>query len=194
MGTAGKAAAAVEQPAVQGGKELTEPPASESERQVVKPRPRKVQGVTYRVATPLGTAFITVNVNGNDEPFEVFANVGKAGSDTASVSEAVGRLISMILRLPSPLTPTERLREVVGQLKGIGGGRHLGYGRARIRSLPDAIAQVLAEHLGITETEDAIPSRPMPESVGDLCPECGQATLVFEEGCQKCYSCGYTEC
>ena len=186
---------------------MAEPPASESERQVVKPRPRKVQGVTYRVATPLGTAFITVNTNGNDEPFEVFANVGKAGSDTASVSEAVGRLISMILRLPSPLTPTERLREVAAQLKGIGGGRHLGYGRARIRSLPDAIAQVLAEHLGIAEVEEASelegaehplgeasPSQPMHESVGDLCPECGQATLVFEEGCQKCYSCGYTEC
>ena len=173
---------------------MAEPPAPASERQVVKPRPRRVQGVTYRVATPLGTAFITVNINGNEEPFEVFANVGKAGSDTASVSEAVGRLISLILRLPSPLTPTERLREVVGQLKGIGGGRHLGYGRARIRSLPDAIAQVLAEHLGIAENEEAASSQPVPESVGDLCPECGQATLVFEEGCQKCYSCGYTEC
>jgi ribonucleoside-diphosphate reductase alpha chain len=194
IGTAGKAVPAVEPPAVVGGKEVTEPSAADSVRQVVKPRPRKVQGVTYRVATPLGTAFITVNVNGNEEPFEVFANVGKAGSDTASVSEAVGRLISLILRLPSPLSPTERLREVVGQLKGIGGGRHLGYGRARIRSLPDAIAQVLAEHLGLAEAEEAAPSQPMPESVGDLCPECGQATLVFEEGCQKCYSCGYTEC
>ncbi len=194
VGTAGKTAPAAEGPAVEGGKGMAEPPAPESARQVVKPRPRKVQGVTYRVATPLGTAFITVNTNGNDEPFEVFANVGKAGSDTASVSEAVGRLISMILRLPSPLTPTERLREVAGQLKGIGGGRHLGYGRARIRSLPDAIAQVLAEHLGIAEVEETASSQPTPESVGDLCPECGQATLVFEEGCQKCYSCGYTEC
>jgi ribonucleoside-diphosphate reductase alpha chain len=194
VGTAGKVAPTIEWPAVQGGKEMTEPPAPERERQIVKPRPRKVQGVTYRVATPLGTAFITVNINGNEEPFEVFANVGKAGSDTASVSEAVGRLISLILRLPSPLTPTERLREVVGQLKGIGGGRHLGYGRARIRSLPDAIAQVLAEHLGIAEVEEAAPSQPMPESVGDLCPECGQASLIYEEGCEKCYSCGYTEC
>jgi ribonucleoside-diphosphate reductase alpha chain len=178
----------------QDGKDAMETPAPEPNRQIVKPRPRRVQGVTYRVATPLGTAFITVNVNGNDEPFEVFANVGKAGSDTASVSEAMGRLISLILRLPSPLTPTERLREVVGQLKGIGGGRHLGYGRARIRSLPDAVAQVLAEHLGIADPEELASAQPAPESVGDLCPECGQATLVFEEGCQKCHSCGYTEC
>jgi ribonucleoside-diphosphate reductase alpha chain len=194
VGTTRKAAPPVEQPLTNGGRDMAEPPAPERERQVVKPRPRKVNGVTYRVATPLGTAFITVNINGNEEPFEVFANVGKAGSDTASVSEAMGRLISLILRLPSPLTPTERLREVVGQLKGIGGGRHLGYGRARIRSLPDAMAQVLAEHLGMADVEEAPPSQAVPDSVGDLCPECGQGTLVFEEGCQKCYSCGYTEC
>jgi ribonucleoside-diphosphate reductase alpha chain len=195
FGTASKAVPAVAMNAAKGDSPSTEPATPDSHRQIVKPRPRKVQGVTYRVATPLGTAFITVNVNGNDEPFEVFANVGKAGSDTASVSEAMGRLISMILRLPSPLTPTERLREVAAQLKGIGGGRHLGYGRARIRSLPDAVAQVLAEHLGIAEVEEvAAPSQAVPESVGDLCPECGQGTLVFEEGCQKCYSCGYTEC
>jgi ribonucleoside-diphosphate reductase alpha chain len=184
-----------------GGKEVR-PSAIEAQApavpaapgKAIKPRPRKVQGVTYRVASPLGTAFITVNTNGNGEPFEVFANVGKAGSDTASVSEAMGRLISLALRFPSPLTPTERLRAIVGQLQGIGGGRHLGYGPGRIRSLPDAMAQVLAEHLGMVEERDTRPGQPLQESVGDLCPDCGQATLVFEEGCQKCYSCGYSEC
>ncbi len=30
--------------------------------------------------------------------------------------------------------------------------------------------------------------------IGDLCPDCGQAALVSEEGCCKCYSCGYSEC
>jgi ribosomal protein L37E len=30
--------------------------------------------------------------------------------------------------------------------------------------------------------------------VGDLCKECGQATLVYEEGCKKCLSCGFNEC
>jgi ribonucleoside-diphosphate reductase alpha chain len=28
----------------------------------------------------------------------------------------------------------------------------------------------------------------------DLCPECGDAALVYEEGCAKCHSCGYSEC
>jgi ribonucleoside-diphosphate reductase alpha chain len=30
--------------------------------------------------------------------------------------------------------------------------------------------------------------------VGDLCPECGQAAVINEEGCRKCYACGYSEC
>ena len=30
--------------------------------------------------------------------------------------------------------------------------------------------------------------------IGDICPECGQASVINEEGCRKCYSCGYSEC
>src|SRR5882724_4093455 len=74
----------------------------------VKPRPHSLTGATYRMETPIGTAFITVNDNGGGEPFEVFVQVGKAGSDTMAVAEALGRLVSLVLRLPSPLTPTRR--------------------------------------------------------------------------------------
>ncbi|MEK6662171.1 MAG: LAGLIDADG family homing endonuclease, partial [candidate division NC10 bacterium] len=109
----------------------------------VKPRPRTVKGVTYRAETPLGVAYITVNQSGEGEPFEVFANVGKVGSDTSAVSEAIGRLVSLILRLPSPMSPRERVEQIVNQLSGIGGRRPMGFGKDRVRSLPDAIAQVL---------------------------------------------------
>ena len=30
--------------------------------------------------------------------------------------------------------------------------------------------------------------------IGDLCPDCGQAAVVYEEGCRKCYACAYSEC
>ena len=26
------------------------------------------------------------------------------------------------------------------------------------------------------------------------CPDCGAGQLVFEEGCKKCYVCGFSEC
>ena len=172
-----------------------------------RPRPSLLRGITYRKETPLGTAYVTVNINGGDKPFEVFMNVGKAGSDVAAVSEALGRLISLILRLPSPLDERDRLDEVVDQLAGIGGGRSLGFGANRVRSLPDAVAQVLREYLAETEesqneadTEEPqgyVQQLPLPitdRPIGDLCPECGQATFVPTEGCRKCYACGYSEC
>jgi ribonucleoside-diphosphate reductase alpha chain len=163
----------------------------------VRPRPHQLEGATYHLGTPLGTAYLTINVNGDGEPFEVFLNVGKAGSDTAAVAEAIGRLISLVLRIPSPLTATRRLQQVVKQLKGIGGGRTLGFGRDRVRSLPDGVAQVLAEHLGMIEPPDEekehVAQLPLFPA-GDLCPECGHAALVSEEGCRHCYSCGYSDC
>lgn len=162
----------------------------------VRPRPHVLDGRTYRVSTPLGTAYVTVNCNGEGEPFEVFLNVGKAGSDTAAVAEAIGRLISLVLRVPSPLPARRRLQQVVKHLRGIGGGRPTGFGKDRVQSLPDGVAQVLAEFLGLEEPpERETPSAQLPLfPLGDLCPECGHATLVSEEGCNRCYFCGYSEC
>jgi ribonucleoside-diphosphate reductase alpha chain len=157
---------------------------------------------------------VTVNENGGGQPFEVFLNSAKAGSDTAAVSEAIGRLISYILRMASPIPPIDRLREVIHQLSGIGGGRSLGFGPNRVRSLPDGIAQALERYYDMWQERHASPSgreeipqngngthtespasSPLPLfKIGDLCPECGQASVVNEEGCRKCYSCGYSEC
>jgi ribonucleoside-diphosphate reductase alpha chain len=34
-----------------------------------------------------------------------------------------------------------------------------------------------------------------PYSVtGNLCTQCGNNTMRYEEGCKKCVSCGYSEC
>ena len=63
-----------------------------------KPRAGILRGETHRVTTPLGQTYVTINENGQDHPFEVFIQTAKAGSDTAAVSEAIGRLISYTLR------------------------------------------------------------------------------------------------
>ncbi len=187
-----------------------------------KPRPRYLPGFTFGVETPVGKTFVTVNENGSSQPFEVFINTAKAGSDVAADGEAIGRLISYILRLSSPVEPSERLHEVWRQISGLGGGRPMGFGPNRVRSMPDGLAQVLAEYIEsraqrlsqggtpsvdqLTEGEKPTPAdlgeqvdwlkkREMSSmQIGDLCPECGQATLVNEEGCRKCYACGYSEC
>jgi ribonucleoside-diphosphate reductase alpha chain len=177
-----------------------------------KPRPRRLKGYTYSISTPLGKAFVTVNENGGNQPFEVFISTSKAGSDTAAVAEAIGRLVSYVLRLASPIVPRERLGEIARQLAGIGGGRPLGFGPNRVRSLPDGVSQALQEYVEQTEEEIlqgaengnghhpetslgfGAADKPVTFKIGDLCPECGQAAVVNEEGCRKCYACGYSEC
>jgi ribonucleoside-diphosphate reductase alpha chain len=182
-------------------------------RESKKPRPRFLKGYTYSIETPLGKTFVTVNENGGDQPFEVFINTAKAGTETAAHSEAIGRLISYLLRISSPVEPRKRLKTIMDQLAGIGGGRSLGFGANRIRSLPDGIAKALDEYLYIRHWENEIPQENQSENapelplsglsptedppktpIAELCPECGQASLVNEEGCRKCYSCGYSEC
>lgn len=71
-----------------------------------------------------------------------------------------------------------------------------------MRSLPDAIAQVLSEYLNEAEVQAlAKPATSTAEQmelplaqIGDLCPDCGQATFLYTEGCRKCHNCGYSEC
>lgn len=180
---------------------------------VVKPRPMVVHGSTYKINTPVGVAFITVNINGGGEPLEVFINVGRAGTDVFAMAEGLGRTISLALRFASHLTPQERVRQVIEQLQGIGGARTLGFGKDRIRSLPDAVAKVLAMHFETSNKDkknsDAPQEKPklvtettqpslmefkQPSGFFDICPSCGEASLVHEEGCKKCYGCGYSEC
>ena len=84
----------------------------------------------------------------------------------------------------------------------------LGFGPNRVRSLPDGIAKALDEYLfqqhwekeNVIVTPMPPEQLPIPEvntparPIGELCPECGHATLINEEGCRKCYTCGHSEC
>lgn len=171
---------------------------TEEEKLTIKPRPTVVSGKTYRIVTPVGTAFITINVNGDNQPLEVFINVGKAGSDVRADSEAIGRLISLCLRLGSNFSPQEVLTQIVDQLEGIGGSESVGFGKERIRSLADGVAKVLKNYLaGDGERSEKISEQPSLislEKKGDLCPKCGRATLIYEEGCLKCSYCGFNKC
>lgn len=180
----------------------------------VKPRPPIVFGYTRRVRAPEGTANITIN---SDEagPLEVFINVGRAGSDIAALAEALGRLMSLCLRLPSTISSEERLQLIATQMRGIGGSRSIGFGAERVLSLPDAVAQALITHLehGLSNVPSphatapaangyanghAAPTQltlPTATVLGNLCPQCGSsAAFVLEEGCKKCHGCGYSEC
>jgi ribonucleoside-diphosphate reductase alpha chain len=126
------------------------------------------------------------------------------------------------------------VRRIIEELEGIGGSRTLGFGKNSVKSLPDAVAKVLAMHYSLHNTENAVHSgkngaaetastvsavsamaavhqaeahavapvvvavqaaiAPKRKVNFDLCPKCGEASLVHEEGCKKCYGCGYSAC
>ncbi len=180
------------------------------------PRPEVLQGRTRRVATPAGTLWLTINEY-DGQPFEVFATIGKAGSDVLALTEAIARLVSLNLRCGVPVA------EVVDQLRGIGGSRSVGFGPHRVLSIPDAIGRVLAQdYLGeagdanghgghgppvAAEPAEASSASPAPAAGSsvqggsgwqppafDMCPVCGNASLLHEEGCVHCTGCGHSEC
>lgn len=168
-------------------------------------RPTELKGNTYRVKTPVGAAFVVINSDEMDNPFEVFINVGKAGSTVTADAEAIGRLISLSLRVPSNFPPRAVAEAVVDQLSGIGGSESVGFGGKRVRSLADGVAKVLKEYLtgngeGLKDLQNGVKpiqiqeALPMSSHTADICPECGQASFVLEEGCMKCYSCGASRC
>jgi ribonucleoside-diphosphate reductase alpha chain len=186
-------------------------------------RPIKVSGATYKFNTPVGKAYVTVNHDEYGAPVEVFINVGNSGSDILAMAEALGRVISKSLTFGSNLSTRERAVIITSQLKGIGGSRSVGFGESRIASLPDAVAKALALDMGLVgqgykmdvsnghlngqngASEDG--QIALTQKVGgmdkqlsllarkaDVCPSCGNASLVNEMGCKTCHGCGYSEC
>ena len=161
-------------------------------------REYKLTGSTYRMQTPQGKAYITINRNTMGNPVEIFMNVGKAGSDVAALSEAMGRLISSWLS--SGRGHISIIKEIISQLVGIGGSRSVGFGKSRVSSVPDAVAKVLSDEFKINVNHNG--ANVIEEDSSDIkvfsymdtCPECGNYSLVQEEGCMKCYDCGYSAC
>ncbi|MEO5511527.1 MAG: adenosylcobalamin-dependent ribonucleoside-diphosphate reductase, partial [Longimicrobiales bacterium] len=172
-------------------------------------RPSALRGTTRRLPSPLGDLYVTINEDETGRPFEVFATLGKAGGAAMADVEAIGRLISLGLRSGIPMT------DIYQQLRGISCDRAVGIGPNKVLSVPDAIAQALAQHerekegvqqelLPMPQPASALSAMMEPSAQTDFeynpgetyigtCPEC-KSDLQFSEGCVKCLACGYSEC
>ena len=180
-------------------------------------RPEVLVGKTYKIKTGYGTLFVTINNDETGAPFEVFATIGKSGGFFQEQSEGICRLISLALRAGI------KNEEIIKMLKGIRGPMPVMTEKGTVLSLPDAIAQVLEEHVmtnGHLKSDSTITGHlqsgvqtKVPElamiaeesasaqskkSVADFgfmpgCPDCGNA-LVMAEGCISCKSCGFSRC
>lgn len=171
-------------------------------------RPQVLRGATYKVNTPFGMAYITIN-DFDQTPAEIFLNVGKAGSDVFAMAEALGRVCSLFLRYGDHGNKVELL---IKHLKGIGGSGAIGFGPNRVESIADAVAKALEIHLAEGEEQASHVMEPAPIAAAiapsipasiaakgevqsrDLCPSCGSASLLNVEGCKTCANCGYSKC
>lgn len=148
----------------------------------VKERPGLVVfGKTIKETTPWGSIYVTLNFDGT-EPFEVFATIGKSGSELKAMTEALSRAISIGLRSGG------KLEDFIATLKGLSGKEYWLFefdDKHVARSIPDAIAMLLEKLIG-REGQDAGGS-------GVGCPECG-SPMEMISGCEYCFSCGYSPC
>ncbi|MFI5280465.1 MAG: vitamin B12-dependent ribonucleotide reductase [Gemmatimonadales bacterium] len=199
-------------------RDLHQAEAENAQRRQKRSRPDLLKGMTRRMDTPLGTAYITITEDDRGQPFEIFISLGKAGAPLMADVEAIGRLISLALRSGIPMSEIHR------QLRGISSDKAIGLGPNKVMSVPDGIGIAIEKwmhekHEGVQQdlltpprpdaTVRAITTAPSlhtgqqpqhsdishtkdPGLLG-ACPDCG-SQLTYEEGCVKCHVCGYSEC
>ncbi|MDD2752013.1 MAG: vitamin B12-dependent ribonucleotide reductase [Candidatus Omnitrophica bacterium] len=170
-----------------------------------RPRPEVIIGTTTKVATGCGNLYVTINVDEQGRPFELFTQMGKAGGCAASQLEAIGRLVSLGFRSGI------EVKSIIEQLRNIRCPSPSWEKGQRIFSCADAIARVVEKRLVNTQEKNEVLEssmvamkhshqdehllsdlKPHADIVG-VCPDCGGA-LRHEEGCVKCHACGFSKC
>ncbi|MGK0619493.1 adenosylcobalamin-dependent ribonucleoside-diphosphate reductase [Meiothermus cerbereus] len=161
---------------------------------------------------------VTVNMQG-EHPVEVILTSGKAGDEANADSEALGRIISKALQYGVPVAElVKTLRGINGGLYGSYQGRFVTSkadliavalettSKIQIAEAERKAAQMPADEAMVPQAMQRAMTAPIQKisvqtqsPVGGKtglgkCPECGDDNLVREEGCTKCYSCGYSKC
>ena len=142
-----------------------------------------------QVRSQFGNIHVFITYGDSGKPTEIFAQLGKAGDLISADTEAICRLASKLL------SSGTTIEEVLTQLEGIGSvNAYLGPS-GRISSLPEAIAMGIRQIIGDEEEENSTitNSDKTTTLMRVKCPECS-GILSFQEGCQKCASCGYSAC
>jgi len=189
-----------------------------------RPRPDVLYGVTQRIDTGYGKVYVNINEDENGNPFELFTTIGNSGGFTASFASALAKTISTALRsgvdpqeiadeltgIRSPKVAYDKQEQINSVPDAIGTALQR-YLNEDIEDY-EPIQQKLTEATEATEPdqtnkeqshknteanqEDDIDIEKQLISNGDSpeCPECGEMSLYYSEGCKTCESCGWSEC
>ena len=108
-------------------------------------RPRSLRSSTTRLNTELGKLYVTVAVDEDGQPYEVFGRLGKGGSFQSGVTELACRLVSLHLRRGTPLGEIIRqcrgIQEMQPFFNGLPGGASV-----PVLGIGDGIAHVLRQY------------------------------------------------
>ncbi len=160
----------------------------------IEERPYLMQGTTLKMPTSQGNMYLVINKNDSGQIKEVFIDMGRSGEIEKSYTEAIGRLVSIYLQSGGSVD------RVIKTLKGIKGGESVWFNGIQIYSIPDAVAKGI-EIVSKNKEKEAFGSNlhgvmqeTSDSAVAHVCPKCGQNTLIYENGCYICKTCGYTKC
>lgn len=181
----------------------------ESEELAPVKLPEIMPSLRIRQMTPFGNMHVKVSVDPRSgREREVFAQLGKGGDVANSDLEAICRILSLWLR------SNGSLETAVSQLSGIGSSLSVPTKDGRIMSLADGLATALLRYkrakddhgleallLGKVDPASLEGEGPVERRRSNAkrpyklkCPSCEVGTLVAEEGCEKCHSCGFSKC
>jgi ribonucleoside-diphosphate reductase alpha chain len=172
-------------------------------------RPEVLEGNTYKVNWPESdhAMYITVNdviQDGRRRPFEIFIN--SKNMEHYAWTLALTRMISAVFRRGGDVS------FVVEEMKAVFDPRGGHWHRGRyVPSLLAAIGEVIEQHMidigfiadsnaetGDLEAAQKVVNLDAPNEADAPkmrgCPKCGQPSLVRQENCDICLSCGYSKC
>ena len=163
------------------------------------PREREevLSGFSYKLKWPESdhAIYITINdimENGRRRPFEIFIN--SKNMEHYAWTVALTRMISAVFRRGGDVSfVVEELKAVFDPRGGQWMGGHY------VPSLLAAIGGIIERHMRATGFLDAHVGGQFSvvEMNGErrvACPRCGGQSLMFQEGCATCLSCGFSKC
>jgi ribonucleoside-diphosphate reductase alpha chain len=176
-------------------------------------RPEALPGQTYKVRWPESDHAIYITLNdiiqdGRRRPFEIFIN--SKNMEHYAWTVGLTRMISAVFRRGGDVSfVVEELKAVFDPRGGSWMGGHY------VPSLLAAIGEVIEQHMidiGFMP-DPARERREMVEALAERkvanlpppgteatelrlprCPKCSQPSLIRQEGCDLCTSCGYSKC
>ena len=166
-------------------------------------RPAGLDGKTYKLKWPESDHAIYITLNdimqgGRRRPFEIFIN--SKNMEHFAWTVALTRMISAVFRRGGDVS------FVVEELKAVFDPRGGAWMDKRyVPSLLAAIGGVIEEHMidiGFLKDSDNLElefnrKKQVVNAKGarfSQCPQCGSASVIRQEGCDLCSSCGYSKC